>query len=209
MTFYEVALDNAKIQIHCHEEAPIVLEPIVIDVPATQVRLLRSSVADGYTSDTSGIPINPSSTTIDLYAYFGGPTGDTANYIYWEKFDGHDADSLDWIPTTPAGYALADIRPYIIAYTAGTQVVEEATGWHPPAEKSPFIGVTSSLISFDTFSSGWTSSNPKQIAGWNYPTSWATIAGALPDPIHLVAGGGASCHIIFQGYGFRFTYEGA
>lgn len=201
---YEVSIDNAKMQVHCHEVSPPA--PYTVDVPATQGRLVRDAPSTGYHTDNV-IPLT-SSTTIDFYAYFGGAAGDTSNYLYMLQFNGIAASSTDWIPVADDGYELTDVRPYIIGYIAGgPQITEEATGWTPPAEKAPFVGVSSSLLSFDTFSGSYSADNPKQIAGGNYPVAWAGIGGAYADPIHLVAGSGGIIHIIVQGYGFRFTFS--
>lgn len=139
MTTYEVMIDNARMQIHCHDEAPPPTN-VVIDVPMTQ-GLRIEYATDGTSSSTSVTPpyvfdnvLHPAPTNNDS----------DSTYIYPTKWGGMPSSDLSSVPETPGGYELQSVMPIMYAHTEGgaqIDIPEDTSDWgyNPNPTKSPYL----------------------------------------------------------------------
>lgn len=138
---FELVVDNAKLQLNCHDEAPLSpLEPFTSDHYWTRGRLIRTTPS--HSSDTDEFvdfyADRHIDHDIDFYNFFLGPN--TTTILYLVDIDGVEQPSPDWIPVHD-GYELVRVQPFIIGYVVGDSRTSAAlgTGYHPEPVKKPYI----------------------------------------------------------------------
>jgi hypothetical protein len=117
---------------------------ITVDVMLTRGRLLRHE-ADGSGTDVFiNLPAD-GPVSFELNA-LDSTDNDQGTYLYPVEYDGLDATGTAFIPPTPAGYELVDIRPFVKAHMLGgaqDTITADTSGWgyHPAPTLSPFLQV--------------------------------------------------------------------
>jgi hypothetical protein len=147
---------------------------IVIDVPLTRGR---------YINDTTNTSIAfPSGDPVDF------PAGSTATLtpISW---GGSDATGSAFVPATPPGYELADMRPVLTGHTSGGAPVTITTSMAgegvPPPTRSPYLVFGAAGPAFDTFP---VDADPALPIVSNAPSATATImagGATTADPLRI------------------------
>jgi hypothetical protein len=129
------------------------LDSTTIDVPLTRGRHIQHEEDGSTTDEFLDAPLD---VTFTWNAYSGG-SALSGTKLYPVEWDGQPADGSAFIPATPAGMALDEIRPIVKAYLTGGSpdtITADTSGWgySPPPTLSPYLLTdASSPLTFDTF----------------------------------------------------------
>lgn len=165
---YEMFVDNAKIQVHCNDEAPPP-EEIFIDVPLTRARL---------TGNVGGTDVDefidlPDAWPVTFEATIGGAVPPYPSmFLYPVDWDGVTiGGGNEFIPTPPEGYEIADCRFAVKGHTTGGSVSAigvDTSGWgyHPNPTTTPYLV---SSTSFSPCMNGFGTDDPGE---WIEGAAW-------------------------------------
>jgi hypothetical protein len=152
---FELILDNAYMQVHCHDVAPP--SPITSEVLLTRGRFIDRDTSgtsiDNFIDFPSGWPV------VFKQTVYSDPTNDHLNntFLYPVEWDGHDSSGTDFIPETPTGYSLSEIVPFVKGYiTGGAQdtITVDTSGWgylNAPSLSPYLVSNASEPYSIDAF----------------------------------------------------------
>ena len=175
----------------------------IIMTTATRVRLRRESVEDGYSSDAY-VDMGPS-TTIDFYAYYGGPTGDTQTHVTIEEMDGIAFPGTGYIPSGLG--TLIDVRPWVSAFVIGGVQIDwdgGTTGYHPEPTLDPFLFMESTWgLVLEDFGTSY----PPPRTVCDAADDLTVTGGAWADDLQLGVGTPSLTHLIVTELGYQFTFS--
>ena len=214
---FEVVIDNAKIQVHCHDEEPPATT-LFIDVPLTRGRIQRTEEDGSSTDEFHDYP--GSWPEVMAYNRWTDPTythlgGTVLNPIDWDGIT--IGGSNGFVPDTPDGYSLTEIRFILKAHMTGgaPDVITEDTsswGYLPAPTKSPYFADVHSGTGrvFDDFPtsepSDWIEcGEPFSLANEHFASQWRlnkwfAVIPSPPYPAEPRA-------IVLNGMGLRFVYD--
>lgn len=183
---------------------PVPVEgPIVRDIFLTRGRVVANPT--GTENDLDYFVDFPATVTFHAQAELG-PT-----FMYPVQYDGHDAWEFDFVPATPDGYELTDLRPFVKAHTEGgsqTTITSDTSGWgyFPLPTKTPYLLTSASRpLTFDMFPAG---SDPDDVIVCEEgiaPLSDEQYQSALR--IEREFGTTPTADIVLSEYGWRYTFS--
>ena len=200
---YEVVLDNARMQMNCFE-----LPPFYEDKYVTRARLIRTTPlgtwSDAYVDLGPGHPPDD----IDFYNFFGG--ANTTSHLYVIEIDEVTQPDPSYI-STPSGYALARVQPWVEGYIVGPAQTTGSggSGYSPEPPKKPFLVGLSGSENL-TFSEDWIAwPGQRMFCHADDDPALYLATGMGLEYLKMEPVDGVTTHLVVTNFGFRFYYEGA